>query len=271
MHREFIVFVLFLAVNISLSVNCFIFPFSMTLGSVARDVSWENEKKDNPFPQSKQIKTFPKITNISLISKNPIIFQFTVDSKTNICLKLKENIHEYEIKHLSHCDIVTNQSKEEIKWLKLDSKTQTFISNRLVEYEKLLINPKDPNHFIFFNSNEDVIDSYFVDELKQSFDFSERYTAKQKEFEEFKNLQTLFQSEFKLNSLIQIKSTSLKEPKIHLVFFERESEVVFKDFILTWDKGEEVSNFHWNILFWRAIQIASFYADILINKAIFFP
>lgn len=211
------------------------------------------------------------MTNISLISKNPIIFQFTVDSKTNICLKLKENTYEYEIKDLSHCDLGIKQLKEEIKWLKLESKTQTYISNRLAEYEKLLINPKYPDHFIFFNINEDVIDSYIVDESKQSFGFSERYTINQKEFEEFKNLQTLFQPEIKLNSLIQIKSTSLSEPTIHLVFFEREKEKVFKNFILIWDKGDKISNFHWNILFWRTLQIIGLYLDILINKAVFFP
>lgn len=49
----------------------------------------------------------------------------------------------------------------------------------------------------------------------------------------------------------------------------RENETLFKNFILVWDKGDTISTFHWNILFWRTLQIIGFYLDILINKAVF--
>lgn len=265
MRRELVVFVLFLLMNVTLSVNCF-FPFSITLASVARDVSRENEKKDNPFPKSEQIKNYSKITSIALISKNPMIFQFSVDSKTNICLKLKDNIYEYDIKDLSRCNKNTNESKENIKWLKLESKTQTYISNRLMEYEKMLINSNDSNQFLFSKKNEDSIESYIIDEEKKTFNYSEHYTKTQDEIKEL----TGQYYNTNLNSLIQIKSTSISEP-IHLIFFERENETLFKNFILVWDKGDTISTFHWNILFWRTLQIIGLYLDILINKAVFSP
>lgn len=221
MKRELIVFVLFLFVNVALSVNCFT---TMFVDKKTR-ISTVYETTNKP-----QSRLFLKIKEIKLESTEPYIIRFIIEGDEDKCLFLSKDkiANEYEMKDIVRCKPIADNSFPPSIWMidytynREKSFLYTFLNSK-----KLFFKPEYSEKIMFITKRDyytEDLDIFSINPDNKEMHYTGKYKSlSYKEKDELKlNDESPF--EYQFNCLLYVKSGISKKPYL----------LLFRDYELSW-------------------------------------
>lgn len=230
MRQEFIVFVLFLAVNVALSVNC-VFTYITTEGL---DGAYKKRKYETSSRiDEEQTNKFSFINNI--IAYDSSSFRFSFKNEKDKCLYIQYWIYKYDLTRIRDCYNEDKNPRSYSKWAinkVIDLPTFTEIIQKDV---KIFINPAFPNKIILLQKfpNPDLVTVFDIDPSTNEISKPTSIFSDTKEFQMYIQDENGKELESQYNCLLYIDSSSLNFS--YIVFFK---SIDFKNkvYYLNWDK-----------------------------------
>lgn len=231
MKRELVVFVLFLLVNVALSVNCFTTIFVDKKTKISTVYETTNK------PQS---RLFLKIKEIKLDSTEPYIIRFVIEGDEDKCLFLsKEKIgNNYDMSDIVQCKPIADNSFSPSIWMidytynREKSFLYTFLNSK-----RLIFKPEYSDKIMFITKRDyytEDLDIFNINPDNKEMHYTAKYSfLSYKEKDELK-LNEETRIEYQFNCLLYVKSGITKKPYL----------LLFRDYELRWFTS---INLNWDI------------------------
>ncbi len=264
MKRELIVFVLFLLVNVSLSVNCVFFHYAGKQADYARGSTTK------AIIQKEQSERFSQIREIKLEGNNPYIVHFYMLGGDDLCLDLINVRYRYQMRHLQTCPEEEALLPAESKWAIDKIWSGKYFADEFQKQGRVFYNPNFPDSILIvrFKNNwsksgfERTLDVYSINPISRELLPSKSFKENQKEFQDYLEVDKDKLIENKFNVLLHIQSSNSNQS--HILLFSNTNFEGRTSISLLWDKnivndpkGEYV------LLFWELImQPIGLVADI---------